>query len=90
MADAAPRASTRLAAVAARVALVNGAYVPFGKSMVVIERINEASAEYAEKIAALIESVDYDTGRLIAALDHVQLVKTIACDAVILPHTPKQ
>lgn len=81
----------RAVAVAARVKMVNGQFDLPAQTLKSMGEIREAVAETAEKIAASVERNEkHDIGRLIAALDHLQQAKNIACDSLILPHAPPQ
>lgn len=81
----------RAAAVAARVKMVNGHFDLPAQTLTSMGEIRGVVAEAAEKMAASVECNDkYDVGRLIAALDHLQQAKNIACDSLILPHAPPQ
>jgi hypothetical protein len=56
-----------------------------------VDRIRAITGNAARDLVTAIEGANaYDTGRLIAALDHLQQTKHIACDAVTLPHHPKK
>lgn len=74
-----------------RVTLISGTcdkVLPAETVMAIVE-IQRLSTVYAQNLRALLEGCNkVDTGRCIAALDHVQQAKNIAIDAVKLPNLP--
>ena len=73
--------------VAKRVAMINGYFDLPDDTIQSMKRVREASVEYAKELQCIFKyaGVNVDTGRAIAAIDHVQQTKNIACDALILP-----
>jgi hypothetical protein len=78
--------------VEARVELVNGMFDLPQEAKTAMGAVRLAAEQYARAIKAAADAAgkqNYDTGRLIAALDAVQASKDIACVAFILPHASK-
>lgn len=74
-------------AIDARVAMVNGNFNLPDETLQAMKRIREITASAASEIQKVMYSgVRYDTGRAIATLDFLQIVKNTGCDALILPH----
>jgi hypothetical protein len=70
--------------VDARLALINGC---FNTPDDVTPAIREILAKAADDVAGIVRNASkYDTGRLIAFVDAVQLAKDIACCSLLLPH----
>jgi hypothetical protein len=91
MANVTTRSTTRNAAVHARVSMINGRFDLPERTPPALNLVREAVADAAEKVTSAVEGAEtHDTGRLIAALDLLQQAKNVACDALILPHAPKQ
>ena len=93
MSDAAAQTQpARLPAVAARIDMVAERPFPLpDATLQAVDRIRAITGNAARDLVTAIEGANaYDTGRLIAALDHLQQTKHIACDAVTLPHHPKK
>ena len=77
---------TRVDAGDARAAMINGNFTLPEQTLKSMKRIREVTAQAADEINKILKSDNHDVGRRIAALDHLQQVKNIACDSLILPH----
>lgn len=75
--------------IAARVNLVNGNFSLPEETIAAMRKIRELIATCSQELAACTSSVPYNEARLLAALDALQAVKNVACDAIILPHHDK-
>lgn len=79
-------------ALRTRSAMINGNFsLPDGTKKVMNE-IRTIFSTAAQSLVTTLEEnpdVQFDVGRMIAAVDEVQKAKNIACDSVILPHGPK-
>ena len=76
----------RVDPIDARVWMVNGSFPLPDETTQSMKRVREICAQAAKEITKETKKVKYDTGRLIHALDLLQLVKNTTCDAMILPH----
>ena len=94
-----PNVTTRAAAVANRINMINGWFEmddghteeearnqAIEKNKARMNAVREAVSDAAHKVADAVEEGKHDMGRLIAAIDTLQQAKNIACDAIILPH----
>ncbi|QJX71277.1 hypothetical protein F-S17_0013 [Faustovirus] len=75
-------------AITTRAKLVNGNFNLPTETINAMREIREACSELATRLEAIVKAdgAQFDTGRMIAAMDLVQQVKDTACVAVILPH----
>lgn len=72
-----------------RVEMVNGMFQLPGETLLAMKDVREASELYARTLQAIFKRGKIDIGRAIATIDHIQLTKNLACDALILPHASK-
>jgi hypothetical protein len=71
--------------VNARVKLINGNFALPDDVSPFMKLVRETLSEAAQRITDQLPNT-VDPGRLIAALDQLQIAKNMFCDAAILPH----
>jgi hypothetical protein len=73
-----------------RVEMVNGYFDLSAETLQAMKDVRAASEAYARALHEIFKrGLPVDTGRAIATIDHVQLCKNMACDALILPNASK-
>jgi hypothetical protein len=72
-----------------RVAMVSGGYPHPGATLRAMNEVTDVSEQYAQSLRQIFKRNKVDTGRAIAAIDHVQQTKNIAMDALSLPYVTK-
>ena len=74
-----------------RIEMINGYFDLPTETVQAMKDVRAASETYARALGEIFKRGHaLDTGRAIAAIDHIQLTKNVACDALILPHASKK
>ncbi|CAH6420041.1 Hypothetical protein UVM_LOCUS32 [uncultured virus] len=74
----------------AKVAMINGRFELPKETLIAMDQIRAAAAEFADKLVKITAGVKKDGGRFAASIQKLQSLKNVACDSVILPHASKE